>query len=140
MSKLSHLKEVIDWVVHVAPREPGIHGVLLVGSYGRDLPRQESDIDLIFLVEEKERYLTDLRWTDGLNPLGKIAREEWGALTALRVIRASGPEVELGLVNLSWANMNPLDPGTERVLRNGVKILYDPNGILGQLIQSISST
>lgn len=38
-------------------------------------------------------------------------------------------QVELGIVGPGWASL-PLEPGTERVLRDGCRILYDPQGRL----------
>jgi hypothetical protein len=36
----------------------------------------------------------------------------------------------------SWAAV-PLDPGTARVLRDGCRILHDPEGLLGHALEAV---
>jgi len=44
-------------------------------------------------------------------------------LTERRVRLESGFEVELGLVPPTWAEADPVDPGTSTVVRGGCRIL-----------------
>jgi hypothetical protein len=51
--------------------------------------------------------------------------EDYGAAKSRRIFYADGLEVEFGIAAPSWTSI-PLDPGTRRVLVDGVKVLYDP--------------
>jgi hypothetical protein len=62
-----------------------------------------------------------------------IRRQEWGPLREVRLQRPSGLEVEIGIVPLDWANTDPVDAGTRRVINDGHRIVYDPDGVLAAL-------
>jgi hypothetical protein len=36
----------------------------------------------------------------------------------------------------AWAATDPVDPGTRRVVRDGMSILYDPGGLLERLAEA----
>jgi hypothetical protein len=44
-----------------------------------------------------------------------------------------GLEVEVGLTEPAWAATDPVDPGTRRVVTDGMRILRDPDGRLAAL-------
>jgi hypothetical protein len=65
---------------------------------------------------------------------GRVIREQdWGPLREIRLVRPSGFEVEMGVVPLSWAGTEPVDAGTFRVINDGHRIVYDPDGALAAL-------
>ena len=68
-----------------------------------------------------------------------IKRENWGLLQALRTFYTDSLEVEFGICGTDWARVDPVDEGTKRVVSDGMKILYDPLGILFKLEQSVRS-
>ncbi len=69
----------------------------------------------------------------------KIDREEWGKATSLRVLYSGLPEIEFVMASREWASVTPVDEGTAGVVKKGAKILYDPQGILSQLIKNVNS-
>jgi hypothetical protein len=42
-------------------------------------------------------------------------------------------DIEIGLAPLSWADTDPVDAGTARVVREGFSIVFDPHGTLAGL-------
>lgn len=64
---------------------------------------------------------------------GIVRLQQWGPLREVRIQRPSGFEVEMGIAPLSWAATRPVDAGTYRVIDNGHRIVYDPDGILAAL-------
>ena len=52
------IRSVADW----AARQEDIVGVAVVGSWARNNPRMDSDVDLVILTDGKERYLSDSSW------------------------------------------------------------------------------
>lgn len=54
--------------------------------------------------------------------------EQYGECTSVRVWYTDGLEVEYGLVPLNRIAL-PLDPGTERTLADGYRILKDKMGL-----------
>jgi hypothetical protein len=50
------------------------------------------------------------------------------------VFYEGGPEVEYGITSSKWATL-PLDEGTLKVLRDGVKVLLDRDGSLNRAVE-----
>ncbi len=91
----------------------------------------DSDIDVVVLADGPAPVDPDL-WSRLL--AGRVVRErDWGPLREIRVVRPSGFEVEVGVVPLSWADTEPVDAGTSRVMKDGYRIVYDPDGALAAL-------
>jgi hypothetical protein len=44
--------------------------------------------------------------------------------------------VEFGVVSPAWASTAPLDDGTRRVVADGLQALYDPDGLLAELVKA----
>jgi hypothetical protein len=50
-----------------------------------------------------------------------------------------GLEVEVGIAEPVWAATDPVDPGTRRVVTDGLRILHDPDGRLAALAIAASA-
>ena len=126
------VKVFLDKFSGWASLRPDIEGVALVGSYARDVADEKSDVDLIILTKQPESYLNDPSWASGFGEVGERKVENWGRLKSLRVFYRDGLEVEYGFALPDWADI-PVDTGTHRVVRGGMKILFDPRGLLTRL-------
>jgi hypothetical protein len=91
-------------------------------------------VDLVVLCDEPDCLLTDRAWLGVFGEAAAVSVEDWGAVTSLRVRYAGGLEVEWGLGRPSWAATTPLDAGTARVVADGFRPLYDPEGLLAALL------
>jgi len=137
------IRAIVDW----ARAQPTIQAVALVGSHARGTARTDSDIDLVLLTTDPSLFRADVAWPDaikwnviGANPI-KWEDEDYGALWSRRLwLEQSGGEIEFGFAALSWAEPNPVDPGTRRVIADGCRILHDPEKILRRLRASVSAT
>ena len=112
-----------------AEDQPDIQGVLLVGSHARGTARPDSDVDLVVLTTSPERYLDSISFAEKFGPVSKWAKEDWGAVTSMRVWYQHGLEVEYGIALPAWAAL-PLDPGTHQVISDGMQIIFDRDGSL----------
>lgn len=65
--------------------------------------------------------------------------EAWGPLTERRLLLEDGLEVEVGIAEPAWAATDPVDPGTRRVVTDGLRILHDPDGRLAALAIAASA-
>jgi uncharacterized protein len=129
---------VIARVTRWAAERDDVLGLLLAGSYARDAAGPDSDLDLILLTKEIDRYADDT-WADELD-LGELTRvQTWGPITERRFLTDTGLEVELNIGSPDWARIDPVDPGTRRVVTDGVLILHDPEGALTQLRRACHS-
>jgi predicted nucleotidyltransferase len=109
--------------------------IAVVGSWARGAQRQDSDLDLVLLTQRPGAYLEDDDWIQELAPTAKPLRTgDWGATVERRLILPSGLHIEVGVGDPSWANTAPVDPGTKAVVRDGLRSLYDPRGLLARLV------
>jgi uncharacterized protein len=129
------LDRVTDWGAH----QPAIIAVALVGSYARGEARPDADIDVVLLCEEPHTFLADTFWIHHFGVVETCHTEYWGFVTSLRVYYTEGPEVEFGMTTLAWAAF-PVDPGTKYVVSQGMRILWDGEGLLARLQEAVSAS
>lgn len=130
---------LMDRVAAWAAAQPDLVGVAVVGSRARGTARADSDLDLVFLSSDPGRYIRDEEWAHEL--AGEVrAGAHRGALIEQRVKAPWGPELDVGIGSPRWASINPVDPGTERVTREGLRIVHDPEGLLDQLTRAVGAT
>lgn len=111
-----------------------IVAIALVGSWARDGARPGSDVDLIVLTEDPTAYTEREEWIDELAPGAELVRTgDWRAIVERRIRLRSGLEVEVGVGHPAWAATSPVDPGTRRVVGDGMRVVYDPRRLLAAL-------
>ena len=132
MNHLETTSDFLDKFCQWARVQSDIQAVALIGSRARDDANEESDVDLIILTNRIADYINNPRWSTTFGELVDCKVENWGKVESLRVFYANDLEVEYGFALPDWAS-TPVDPGTQRVVSNGMKILFDPHGILERL-------
>lgn len=131
--KESEVDQFLERFTVWAASQADLQAAALVGSYACGTPKLDSDLDLVLLVDEPHKYLTDPGW---IRQLGRPLRqqvEQYGRLTSLRVWYVGGLEVEFGLTDPGWADQ-PLDPGTAQVLVGGARLLFERRPLLSPLL------
>jgi predicted nucleotidyltransferase len=122
------LEAFCDW----ARSQPEIEAVVLVGSYARAAPKEDSDVDLVILTRVVDRYLRDRKWISLFGQLTECRDENYSRVTSIRSFYENGLEVEYGFTTPDWAD-SPIDAGTWRVISQGMKVLHDPHGIIARM-------
>ena len=122
-----------------ARTQSDIEAVALVGSHAREDANEDSDVDLVILTLDPDRYLLDKSWVSIFGEPERYQEEDYGKLTSVRVFYAGALEVEFGFTTPDWARA-PIDAGTERVVSGGIKVLYDPRGSIARMLREIDST
>ncbi|WP_433175959.1 nucleotidyltransferase family protein [Actinoallomurus sp. CA-150999] len=131
--RLAEVEDIVDRVRRWAADRPDVVGLLLVGSYARSAARPDSDVDLMLLSTDLDAYADGAEELD----LGTPVRvRSWGPVTERRFVTASGLEVELNVGPAGWADTEPVDPGTRRVVTDGARVLHDPSGLLAALVDA----
>lgn len=112
-----------------AQSQPDVLAAALVGSHARGTASPTSDVDLVILARDPQRYLNDQSWVNRFGEPLRSQMEDYGRLTSLRVWYQSGLEVEFGLTGADWA-AQPLDAGTRRVIEDGMRVLFERQPLL----------
>ncbi len=136
----AEVEELTEVVVGLVRAMPAVAALGLCGSWAAGRPTMGSDLDLIVVTGCRPALVQDHGWF--LAAVGDGARvvrqQEWGdLLTEVRVRRVSGLEVELGVADLAWAAVDPVDGGTARVVGDGFVVLHDPTGVLEALVAAV---
>jgi predicted nucleotidyltransferase len=126
------LESFIQW----AKSQSDISAVALVGSHARNAATNDSDIDLVILTSRVNDYLHDRSWLTAFGDIKNYREEHYGKVTSLRVFYDDGLEVEYGFATPDWAE-TPIDEGTLRVLKEGMRVLHDPLGVLARMQQEL---
>ena len=131
------LETVTDW----AKAKHDIRGLALVGSHARNAAGPHSDIDLVLLADNPNSFrdgawLKTIQWSGGVRPT-KWSDEEYGVVWCRRIWFEPEGEVEFAFAPLSWADLSPIDEGTRRVVSDGCRVLYDPDGLLKGLTLAV---
>ena len=137
--RVAELLAVMELVRSWAQRRTDIQAVGLAGSWARGAQRADSDADFVVLTAATEHYELSTEWIhDVLRQVAPVARtRHWGPVIERRLLLPSGFELEFGFTDPSWAQADPVDSGTARVVGDGFRVLYDPQGILGRLVDAV---
>ena len=116
-----------------------IAAIALVGSYARGAATPDSDVDLVILTDDPDAYLSRPGWIEQFGEPVTVADEDWGRLRSIRVVYRDELEVEFGFVLAGWASSDPVDEGTRRVASDGLRIILDRRGQLGDLARAAAA-
>lgn len=135
--RAAEVRELFERAGDWAARKPDVVAIGLAGSWARGDARMDSDVDLILLTTAKQGYFDNEAWMRDLGGLGIIRTEQWGpTMTERRFVLPSGLEVEAGIAPPIWAATDPVDPNLPPIVRDGFRILYDPERILSRLLEA----
>lgn len=131
-------QDLIAAVASWAEEVDEILAVALCGSYATGMARPDSDVDLVLICTNRERFLLDPSWARHFGLVLSVTFESYGLVKSVRVIYENGLEVEFGMTTLDWVTL-PIDEGTAGVMRNGLRVLYDPSGRLAHAVKHAES-
>lgn len=129
------ITQVRSW----AAQRPDILAVGYVGSWARGTAKPTSDLDVMILTNDPEPYITQSGWISFFGEVQKITQEDWGIVKTWRAFFDTAKEVEFNITTEAWSNIHPIDPGTQKVVSDGMEIIYDPQAILSQLKVAVQS-
>jgi predicted nucleotidyltransferase len=129
------LEDLTERLIAWSRTRPDVCALGVVGSYARGTARGDSDLDVVVVCEEPARLLDDQSWLREFGTYESIVVETYGIVTSIFVDYDRGLEIEFGIAPQGWTDI-PVDSGTERVVRDGMIICYDPEGLLANVVQA----
>jgi hypothetical protein len=132
-------ERIIATIVGWAKEQPTVQAVALVGSHARGTARADSDIDIVVLTTNPQAFRAETAWLKAISTrISKWQDEDYRGLWSRRLwLEENSAEIELGFTSLSWADVNPLTPGTRAVIADGCRILHDPIKLLDRLCTAV---
>lgn len=117
-----------------------VQGLALVGSWAAGREHAEADLDVVCIVNDPERFRADATWMSEVDwpsaglSVGHWTDVDYGTARSRHLKFGGGEEVEMSFVSPAWAEVCPVHPSTRRVASDGMRVLHDPNGLLGRLL------
>ena len=129
-------------VTSLARARDDVVGLALVGSVAHQTARDDSDVDVILLVDDRDAFVRDeAAWlahlTNGAEAWCDLKQATWGVLVERRFV-IDDVDLDLGVVDASWASLHPIDDGTRRVIADGARVLVDKRCLLAALIDAVT--
>jgi GrpB-like predicted nucleotidyltransferase (UPF0157 family)/predicted nucleotidyltransferase len=110
-----------------------VRALAMIGSWARGEGRLDSDLDILLLTDVPSRFTASTEWLSAFGSPPLVRREQFGLISERRVRLDSGLDVEFGIGPPQWASTTPIDAGTRRVAQQGLRSLFDPDGLLASL-------
>lgn len=136
-ARVQRVSNVLKMVTRWAACRDDVRAVGLAGSWARNTAREDSDVDLVILSDAPDAYRTE-GWLKELALEIKGWKDaDYGALWSRHVELTDGLKVEFGFSTRDWASLEPIDPGTRRVVSDGCHVLFDPELLLNKLNDAV---
>jgi predicted nucleotidyltransferase len=133
MKSAETLADFLRTFTQWAEAQPDIFAAALVGSHARGQGRPDSDIDIILLVGNPQKFIADGGWPELFGAVARRQVEDYGRVISIRVWYGDGREVEYGITTPDWT-APPLDEGARKVIRDGMRILFERGEALSRAI------
>ena len=139
----SRLENYLPAITAWAASTPDIVGIALVGSWASGRARPSSDIDFVILVKSPTAFRRD-DWLGAISwpAAAQVAAshdENYGAVWSRHIRLSNGRELEFSFCDVSWANIDPVEPSTASIVRDGMRILFDRESILERLQTAVGA-
>jgi predicted nucleotidyltransferase len=122
-----------------------LRALALAGSWARGNPKPTSDLDLIIVASDPEKYrfpdewLRDIPFATATFEIDRYATCTYGEVWSCRVFLRPDSEVELTFAAPGWADIDPLDPGTKFVVADAFRIIIDKDGALQRVFAVVQA-
>jgi len=121
-----------------------VKGLALVGSWG-DASRDhaEADADVVLIVDDLDGFRTQSAWMADIDWAaaglggGRWSECDSGPVCTRHFRFDDGAEIEVSFVSEQWAAVDPVHPATRRMAGSGMRVLHDPDGLLGRLLTTL---
>lgn len=123
----SHIEQVLERIRAWGSTRDDVRALLLVGSQARGEARHDSDVDIVIVTTTQSSYLEDTSWVSRFGHVLSVQLEEYPPTTSVRASYDDGIEIEFGIAPPDWASP-PFDSGTLKVVRDGIRVLFDREG------------
>ena len=124
--------QVIDFIedfMRWSNKRKDIRALGLTGSYARQDATENSDVDLVIIVDKPADYLTDISWTRVFGRVIAKRFEGHAYIQTLRVWYENGLEVEYAFTSPEWVR-TAASIGMKRLVEKDLRVLFEKEPIL----------
>lgn len=133
--------DLILMIQRVVEARNDLRALAVCGSWARGNPRPDSDLDMLIVAEDAAQWRDEHNWVSRL--AYKQARfayrshttATYGDVWSAHIRLEPDAELELTFASTAWACVDPVDPGTRKVVSDSFKIVVDKDGRLARLVE-----
>lgn len=128
-----NLERLLDQLRAWGLREPAILGIARVGCHPSGKAGAGSVLDVLILLDDPRALASDADWMARFGTVDRVREEDLRPVVAKRVLYADGREVLFRFASPAWAATEPCDLATRTLAESGLRVVYDPKGLLRRL-------
>jgi predicted nucleotidyltransferase len=140
----TQVEQLLTFAQGFVEAQPTLRALALCGSWARGNPRPDSDLDLLIVAENPQRWRRRQQWLRDLTfetagfHYARHRTATYGVVWSAHVELEPAAELELTFASPTWASTDPIDPGTHFIISDAFRVLVDKDGLLGRLLEVIS--
>lgn len=128
--------EIFQQLKQFGADEPAIKAVIVVGSFARGTAGPDSDVDLVIITTDVQRFLNERTWIEKFGKIRSCELEDYKLVQSLRVVYKDGPEMEFGITSMEWiADAQRQSSG--EILSGGYRVIYDPDNLVDAFYRKV---
>lgn len=124
--------EFVKW----AGEQSHIEGIALIGPCADDENEEDSNLSFLIITHKKKKTLEAILQLP-LEPIEQASQEEYGLLTSIKVVYASGIEADYGVAGEEWLHL-PLEDELGAALMSGFKVIWEREELFAGLQRAIA--
>lgn len=124
--------DFVNW----AGEQSHIEGIALVGPCADEENEEDSNLSFLIITPKKKKTLEAILQLP-FEPIEQATQEEYGLLTSIKVVYASGMETDYGVTGEEWLQM-PLEDGLGAALISGFKVIWESEELFAGLQRAIA--
>lgn len=133
------IERLLENLKSFAAADASIQAVIVVGSFANGTGGPDSDVDLIIITSDTNRYLGDFAWVYQFGKALSGEHEDYELVQSVRVFYENGPEVEFGITTMDWIADKEFK-STGKILSGGYRVIYDPDNVIDQFYERAKSS
>jgi hypothetical protein len=130
-----HYKLMFDFV-NWAGEQSHIEGIALVGPCADDENEDDANLSFLIITSKKKKTLEAILQLP-FEPIEQASQEEYGLLTSIKVVYASGMEADYGVTGEEWLQI-PLEEELGAALMSGFKVIWESEELFAGLQRAIA--
>lgn len=141
----SEARALTEAIANWVQTQPTIKALGLAGSWAAERARPDSDLDLLILANNRQKYRENQVWLSDLllpEPFRVVSHRsaDYGSVWSCHALLQPDAQLELSFAGLEWALTDPIDVGTRLVVSNGFRVIVDKERRLQQLVAAFKDS
>ena len=134
-------RDLISVIQKMVETRDDLRALAVCGSWARGNPRPDSDLDLLVIARDaaecrdNQSFVERLPYQQAQLTYRSHSTKTYGVVWSAHIHLEPDAELELTFASTDWASVDPVDPGTRKVVSDAFRIVLDKDGRLARLAE-----